>query len=265
MPTTDEVVLHSSPEELPREFLEIVGDARPTCRLTISEVHDLAVRLHRQKNQRYGMTKDHDGGMDGWHEYRHHLTAVLLILRLAGITDECFLAAALMHDVFEDTDFTVRDAIIAGVPIYAVAMAWACTDAAKGTRAEKKAEAYRKINLVYGAVIVKVADRIHNAGHSLESGSVGKFEFYKLEQTSFAEALEATFHAQSQTNLWHHLEWLLFSSEGHHLVYKRSECCENALVPSITELVALLTRQLAALPARVCNVALRSRRQRQQW
>lgn len=210
-----------------REFIALVGDAKSERRLSLKEVHLWAVAAHNERGQMYGMTKADDGGMDGYHPYRYHLTGVVLILVAAGVRDEIKLMAALLHDVFEDTSKTVRDAIEAGIPLRAVALAYACTDGAEGTRYEKKMVALKKLRRIWGSKPIKLADRLHNFGHAIDCADERKERLYIDEHPTFSRMLRSRFCVCATRRLWRQLDWIM-TPEGRHVRLGRSGCCANA-------------------------------------
>jgi guanosine-3',5'-bis(diphosphate) 3'-pyrophosphohydrolase len=100
--------------------------------------------------------------------YFAHAAAVALILARAGFTEETLLAAALLHDVVEDTDVTL-DELAAKFPPDVIALVTALsetkTDAAGRLRPweDRKAEHLRQIAAApQEARVIALADKLHN-------------------------------------------------------------------------------------------------------
>lgn len=178
--------------------------------------------------QRYGNTATDDGGMDGFHPYHVHLAETAAIAVRFGVENTAILTACWGHDVLEDTDKTIHDLLLAGFNPYEVALIWACTDGDADTRAERKQQAYSKIQIVYGAVIVKLCDRIANIEHAMVAGYLRKYELYKAEMAEFERALR-NLEAEDETvrRLWQHTHWL-FSTEAREQLWATESCCGNA-------------------------------------
>lgn len=113
--------------------------------------------------------------------YFAHSAAVALILARAGFTDESLLAAAVLHDVVEDTDVTLEclaaqfpPAVIAAV----AALSETKTDADGRLRPweDRKADHLRHIAAApLAARAIALADKLHNMEtlrHDLAAGSL---------------------------------------------------------------------------------------------
>ncbi len=171
--------------------------------------------------QGYGGTTT-DTGLDGAHSFAYHLSDVESCLLAVGCTDAEMLVAAWAHDVLEDTANTLADLVLAGFTAMEIAIVWACTDGDGDTRAAKKAEAFRKLQLVgSSAIAVKVADRIANVRHCVMTGNLTKFKVYQQERRSFEESLRdgSTLH-----ELWTTLDYW-FSQECMDNHWQTLSCC----------------------------------------
>jgi len=113
--------------------------------------------------------------------YFAHAAAVALILARAGFTDESLLAAAVLHDVVEDTGVTL-DRLAASFPPEVVAAVAALSETKTDGRGQlrpwedRKAEHLRAIaEAPFPARAIALADKLHNletlAG-DLASGAV---------------------------------------------------------------------------------------------
>lgn len=109
----------------------------------------------------YASTK-HAGQMySGGLPYTHHLQAVEDVLRRFGVTDEDMLTAAWGHDMIEDCDVKIKD--VAEMFGNRVAELISAVTNEKGdNRKIRAALTYPKIRATFGAVQLKLADRIAN-------------------------------------------------------------------------------------------------------
>ncbi|MGK5550002.1 HD domain-containing protein [Actinomadura kijaniata] len=97
----------------------------------------------------------------------HLLEALEVLVRGAGVTDPAMLAAALLHDVVEDTDATVADVEAGFGADVAELVDWLTKPPAAGPdrqakRAAKAAYLRRLGDAPERAVLVKLADRVSN-------------------------------------------------------------------------------------------------------
>jgi len=114
----------------------------------------------------------------GWHRddvrkatdtpYITHPASVAMILIRAGFTDDCLLAAALLHDVVEDTDCTL-DELADKFPSVVVEYVAALSEHKLDERGEKRAWKVRKeehLKEVAAAPLaaraIVLADKLHN-------------------------------------------------------------------------------------------------------
>ncbi|MBA9007968.1 HD domain-containing protein [Thermomonospora cellulosilytica] len=97
----------------------------------------------------------------------HLLEAAEVLVRGAGVTDPETLAAAVLHDVVEDTDATVNDVEAEFGPVVAELVDWVTKPPAGGRgrqakRAAKTAYLRRLREAPPEAITVKLADRVSN-------------------------------------------------------------------------------------------------------
>jgi (p)ppGpp synthase/HD superfamily hydrolase len=133
--------------------------------------------------------------------YVSHLAGVALILCRAGFTDENVLAAALLHDAIEDTDYT-PDALAAGFPPDVVAWVAATTERKTDEESARRPWEDRKrehLSHVAAAPLearaIVLADKLHNLGSMLYDLAAG-------------EPLWDRFNAPRERVLWYHREMI---------------------------------------------------------
>ncbi len=120
--------------------------------------------------------------------YITHCQSVVDVLLHFNETDKSILAAAYLHDVVEDCGVslvTIED--IFGPKI--AKLVYAVTDEPGANRKERKEKTYKKILTVEDAVKIKLADRIANLTHSVNSGNERMFRMYLKEAAEFEKAL----------------------------------------------------------------------------
>lgn len=137
----------------------------------IQSAADLAVKAHA------GVSRKQSNVL-----YVSHPIAVMLILASNGVTDSVTLAAALLHDVVEDTDWTANDiveklqadGVDAQSAAQVVAMVEELSETKLGPDGNKLPWLERKTtHLIHllkcsdTALLVKLADCIHNAQTTL--------------------------------------------------------------------------------------------------
>jgi len=131
--------------------------------------------------------------------YITHCQEVVDILLANNVTDKSIIAAAYLHDVVEDCDVsltTIED--IFGRKIRD--LVYAVTDEPGANRKERKEKTYKKMVEIENAVKIKLADRIANVGHSIDSNNERMFRMYLNEAEDFKIAL---YEADSETdNYW---------------------------------------------------------------
>lgn len=100
--------------------------------------------------------------------YITHPLGVILLLLKAGWTDDCLLAAAILHDTLEDTDYTVarlEAEFESPVPQYVAALSERKRDAAGNLRnwRDRKLEHLQQMAAAPQAVCaIALADKLHN-------------------------------------------------------------------------------------------------------
>tara|TARA_R110000796_G_scaffold177590_3_gene294420 strand:+ start:1322 stop:1831 length:510 start_codon:yes stop_codon:yes gene_type:complete len=131
----------------------------------------------------------HEGQMYGGNTYFHgHIVKVVDIGELYEFPEE-WVAAAYLHDILEDTDATISKDIF---PVEVIEIVEAVTGVGSN-RKERNKDIYSKINALtkrgsYGAMAVKLADRIANVEYSiLHDGP--HYDMYKKENTKFTKEL----------------------------------------------------------------------------
>jgi len=100
----------------------------------------------------HGQTRD-----DGVTPYFVHCNAVAALVSRSGGTPYA-VAAALLHDVIEDTEFELK-----GYPARVMELVHKLTNTEKGKTGNKK-RAIEKLRGDSEAILIKIADRVHNLG-----------------------------------------------------------------------------------------------------
>lgn len=131
----------------------------------------------------------HDGEQYGSRPKIDHPAAVVGVLCEFGWAhDEQLIAAGWLHDIVEDTDYTirqVREAFGDGV----ANLVWAVTGQGE-SRKQRNADAYRKLRAMPGAVVLKLADRIANVRACIADQNASLSAMYCKEWPEFQAALE---------------------------------------------------------------------------
>lgn len=109
-------------------------------------------------------------------------------------------AAALLHDVLEDTQVT-REELNDKFGSYITNIIWCVTDEPGVNRNERKENTYWKIRSSRDATLIKLCDRLHN----IQRGE--KIDGYRKEHHAFKCAL---YHPDEHQELWQEMETLLF-------------------------------------------------------
>jgi (p)ppGpp synthase/HD superfamily hydrolase len=124
--------------------------------------------------------------------YFSHPLAVANIVKIRGGSDS-MIAAALLHDVIEDTEFSVVDLIKAGFTEEIVSLVVELTNTTKDMKASRKVRKKLDMERLSGvskdAKTVKLADVIHNSGSIMKHDP----EFAKVwmvEAKALVEALK---------------------------------------------------------------------------
>lgn len=136
----------------------------------------------------------------------HPAHAALILLR-AGIDEDEILAAALLHDVVEDTEHTL-EMLAADFPLKVVQLVAAMTerkhdhDGRKRSWQERKEEHLRHIAAEpWEARAIVLADKLHNLGSMLEDLEAG-------------QDLWARFNSPLEKILWYHREMIAVAEQG---------------------------------------------------
>lgn len=152
--------------------------------------------------------------------YLTHPAGVALILLRAGFGDEEILAAALLHDVVEDTDYSLEQMeaeFPAGVAEYVAVLTERKrdSDGTKRSWQDRKREHIEQIGEAsVGAKAVVLADKLHNLGTML----------YDLEA---GDDLWSRFGASPDQVLWYHREMIERATvEDERLQRLAAECRE---------------------------------------
>ncbi len=139
-----------------REFLSTIEQFNPNYDMDIiSRAYDVAEEMHRNQLRKSG------------EEYLIHPLAVAVILAELGMDSET-IAAGLLHDVIEDTSYTVEDMTKDfGTEVTELVDGVTKLSALKfESKEERQAENLRKMFLAMSkdirVLIIKLADRLHN-------------------------------------------------------------------------------------------------------
>ena len=139
-----------------REFLSTIKQYNPNYDMDIiSRAYDVAEEMHRNQLRKSG------------EEYLIHPLAVAVILAELGMDSET-IAAGLLHDVIEDTSYTVEDMTKDfGTEVTELVDGVTKLSALKfESKEERQAENLRKMFLAMSkdirVLIIKLADRLHN-------------------------------------------------------------------------------------------------------
>lgn len=130
----------------------------------------------------------HNGQKYGDEPYIFHPEKVRSILLWMGVDDPELHAAALLHDVLEDTPVkyhSIREAFGMRVAeaVYAV------TDELGRNRHERRQKTLPKTAASADGRILKLADRIANVEHSVKTGNERMLALYRNEQPEFQSAI----------------------------------------------------------------------------
>ncbi|MGP3927997.1 HD domain-containing protein [Streptomyces sp. 8N616] len=112
--------------------------------LTLAETDALAAEAHAGQTDRIGVP------------YVEHVRAVARALAPAG---ERLAQAGLLHDIVEDTEWTLGGLLAAGVPAEVVTL----VDAVTKKPGTAYADMIRRIAADEGAALLKIADNAHNS------------------------------------------------------------------------------------------------------
>jgi len=146
--------------------------------------------------------------MYGDRPYTYHLFSVLnmVSVRVSPQDDE-MRAAALLHDVIEDTDVTREDLERDFTPRVA-RLVWNVTDGEGKNRRERHKAVFLKLQGDDDALLIKLADRYSNVTHSWKTESPLLFMYYR-EYKDFRKALRREDASDTHMALWDHLDDML--------------------------------------------------------
>lgn len=154
--------------------------------------------------------------------YITHPASVAILLLRAGIDDECILAAALLHDVVEDTSYGANR-LAAEFPAEVQEYVAAMTERKLSPDGRKRMWRDRKLEHVaqvasapWQARAIVLADKLHNVGTML----------YDLEEGA---ALWTRFNASPEQILWYHRSMLEAADQGETQLAKLAGACREAL------------------------------------
>ena len=146
-----------------------------------------------------------EGKLYGDKPYIYHLTQVLQLVTARSLpADDEIRAAALLHDIIEDTDMTREDVKDIFGPRVA-RIVWAVTDGEGGSRRERHMAMFKKVQGDDEALLVKLADRVANVDHSWETKSPLLFMYHR-EYKTFRKALRQDDASPIILALWDHLD-----------------------------------------------------------
>jgi GTP pyrophosphokinase len=145
----------------------------------------------------------HNGQRHGHRSFVQHPAEVVAVLRRFGVDTENLLIAGWLHDIVEDTDFSlgqvwetfgedVAHLVDALTDVTPSELIEEHGEDAITNRAACKKATYAKLLAspqVSGARIVKLADRIANVEYSWADGSEKHMKMYRTEHEDFAQAM----------------------------------------------------------------------------
>jgi (p)ppGpp synthase/HD superfamily hydrolase len=149
--------------------------------------------------------------------YYLHLQDVMMVLIEFGVDQPELLAAALLHDVIEDTPNNYHDIksqfgeVIADI-VYAV------TDELGKSRKERKEKTLPKIKLSQFGRLIKLADWIANVRQCYRN-SHKMYQMYKKDYPEFRKLKDTVDEADSSmSRMWNELDILLSENESKFVV-----------------------------------------------
>lgn len=143
---------------------------KPVSRTIADTARGLAVAHH--ETQKYGNVP-----------YTQHLTSVAGLVALHTVDQET-IAAAWLHDIVEDTEFTVDDIVTAYGPRVGHLVAL-LTDPNDVSRERAKAFSLPRIAASYEASLIKLADRYCNHQMTILTSNARKARLYLSEFDHF--------------------------------------------------------------------------------
>lgn len=141
------------------------------------------------------------------HPYTLHLLDVMMTLVQFGIIDPHILAAALLHDVIEDTPYNYADVKNRTDSELVADIVYAVTDELGRNRKERKERTLPKLDKFLQAQYVKLADWISNVRQCYRN-SHKMYQMYKKDYKSFRK-FRGQFSDSRMHNMWDELDKLL--------------------------------------------------------
>ena len=167
--------------------------------------------------------------------YLTHPASVALLLVKAGITDDEILAAALLHDVVEDTDCTLEK-LTSEFPPKVIELVAALTERKRDDSGQKRSWRDRKTEHIehvatasWEARAITLADKLHNLGSmifDLDSGA----------------DLWPRFNASPEDILWYHRQMIAAAFQN--------DARLSSLANECTALIEQLAARTPAVPSR---------------
>lgn len=151
----------------------------------------------------------HEGQMYGDKPYLYHLEQVVDVLIRFGFTDAELRDAGWLHDTVEDTYVTLAE-IEENFGTRVAYLVEGVTNEEGQTRKERMSKTYPKIKEDPDRITLKLADRIANVEHCIETNS-DLFDMYKSEYPQFRAELYMDGPHQA---MWRHLDFLLDFETG---------------------------------------------------
>jgi (p)ppGpp synthase/HD superfamily hydrolase len=166
----------------------------------IQRARAFAIKAHG--NQQYG----HEPYT---YPYTFHLEKVRSVLLWMGVDDPEIHAAALLHDVIEDTATNYND-LVHGFGTRVADIVYAVTDELGRNRAERHAKTYPKTAASPEAILLKQADRIANVEFGMKHAPSRMVDMYRKEHEGFSKALGMG----GSRGAWLYLDALLAETPG---------------------------------------------------
>jgi (p)ppGpp synthase/HD superfamily hydrolase len=155
--------------------------------------------------------------------YLAHPAAVALILARAGFNDDHVLTAAFLHDVVEDTDFTIEQ-LAADFPSPAVEIVQALSEQKTDASGAKRPWKDRKLdhlavirNASVNAKAVALADKLHNLGTM------------QMDNRDQGESFWTRFNATKADIIWYHTEMIEAAGANDDRIGRLQSACRSIL------------------------------------
>lgn len=167
----------------------------------IEVARQFADMVHEDRGQKYDGKK-----------YLFHLESVYKTLLNNNVTDKTLLCAAYLHDIVEDCEVAIPT--ISNLFGDKVAeLVYAVTDEDGINRKERKSKTYGKIVKNNDAICLKLADRIANVSHGIESNNERMFRMYLKESEEFYKNLHND--NQELSKFWEDLNYCYRKGKEH--------------------------------------------------